>query len=474
MSHSPVEPSAVPAQAPLRQSSEKPEIKAFERTSKDFETLIENVGESGAEEQKRGRRGTVAEEEPEAEKEESDFASSDLGEGTAILNLGSGRTYASSTSFQDTYQDTIVPTTAPSSIQNNPTSSTEELSTTEVQSAQRRKRPSAPTESSEETEARRVRPKEPEKIMAPSSKKTSKKAPLSAAVSLAKTSKKEVAKGKPKETPEVVQAAPPSTKKTPAKKPISESQPPKKVEAPKKEPKTKKAPSTRKKIEKKEAPEEGLATARKIKKSSEAKALKEKQQEEPISLPLSPPTLASLAYLAQATLHHVTDVQASKGSGKVPPLAGRPLPMSPLNALHPLSDAKEPTMTLTQSAAKQRVLEALKQSLVLFEETKDRRSLTITLRDPRLQGTPFERLTIRIEEYSSAPRQFNLFLEGSSAAQNLLTPMVQEMLGALNQIGKERGYTIQRLEVLAERPLFHRKGETSGKDFGGHGGKNPR
>jgi hypothetical protein len=184
---------------------------------------------------------------------------------------------------------------------------------------------------------------------------------------------------------------------------------------------------------------------------------------------LTPEQTAALAAAAPAGLRSATAVGGP--AARIEPLSARPLPLvnEPATLRLPAASptAETSRSSLTRSAGVDRVIAALKAAVITLEQQPDRRTLTITLKgDPRLAGTALDGLQITVEEFASAPKQYNISLQSSAEAQALLSGAAASMAEQLNRLGKERGWQVQRLEVSLERPLFHRKGAA---DMGGGG-----
>jgi hypothetical protein len=215
-------------------------------------------------------------------------------------------------------------------------------------------------------------------------------------------------------------------------------------------------------------PEEAAAVKRAT--AEKARVRKQKEAETETTEAMAP----GLPYLAQAALHHVSTVPAAQGS-KIEALSGRPLPVVATRGVAGVSAAGGPTgTTLTRSAGVERVLAALKAAVLTLEQQTDKRTLTITLKgDPRLAGTALDGLKISVEEFAAAPKQYNITMESSPEAQALLSGAAADMADQLNRLGRERGWSVQRLDVQVGRPLFHRKeaGDMGRGAGGGRGGK---
>lgn len=230
-----------------------------------------------------------------------------------------------------------------------------------------------------------------------------------------------------------------------------------------------------------EAPEESASTpsiAQAIEAPEESISTKQPGHEQDKTRKKEAATTESLApglpYLAQAALHHVSTVPVAHGS-KLEALSGRPLPVVELQmrtGTGAVGSTAAPT--LSRSAGIERVLAALKAAVLTLEQQTDKRTLTITLKgDPRLAGTALDGLKISVEEFVAAPKQYNITMESSPEAQALLSGSAANMVDQLNRLGRERGWSVQRLDVQVGRPLFHRKeaSDMRGGAGGGRGGK---
>ena len=92
------------------------------------------------------------------------------------------------------------------------------------------------------------------------------------------------------------------------------------------------------------------------------------------------------------------------------------------------------------------------------------------LNAPSFANSKFYGSTISIERFSTAPYQLNIRLAGSNEAVNAFNQNIPNLLAAF-QSGRF-AYTINRIEAVYEKPLFHRKesvGEKGerGRGFGG-------
>jgi hypothetical protein len=180
-----------------------------------------------------------------------------------------------------------------------------------------------------------------------------------------------------------------------------------------------------------------------------------------------------LPFLAEAALHHIRTVPTAHGSA-IPALSGRPLPTPQARSVEAIGAASAAIgPSLSRSQGVERVIAALKAAVLTLQEQSDKRTLSITLKgDPRLAGTALDGLKIVVEEFAAAPRQYNITLQSAPEAQALLSGAAASMAEQLNRFGKERGWSVQRLDVQVGRPLFHRKEAGDlGQGSGGRGGK---
>ncbi len=88
----------------------------------------------------------------------------------------------------------------------------------------------------------------------------------------------------------------------------------------------------------------------------------------------------------------------------------------------------------------------------------DVKETSITLNSPEFATSPFFGSQIIIQEYSTAPNQFNIQIIGNSDAVKIFEGNAQDLLASLNS-GKYN-FRINRLDV-GEKPLFRRKEKLS-------------
>jgi len=88
----------------------------------------------------------------------------------------------------------------------------------------------------------------------------------------------------------------------------------------------------------------------------------------------------------------------------------------------------------------------------------------LTLNTPQFGSSVFFGTQIIIQEFSTAPRAFNIQLNGTPQALALFQGNAEDLMAAF-QSGNYN-FRVNRLETghLTDRPLFRRKGEASGKD----------
>ena len=249
---------------------------------------------------------------------------------------------------------------------------------------------------------------------------------------------------------------------------------------------------TKTKVEKKkEAPAEEVAATQiataHTSPTPASLSAEEREEEERTEAAAQISMRTGLLYLAEAAVQHLTP--APKGHvSKITPLAGRPLPHPSSQALVNVQGVQsahlnpalsvaiegQPSVTTTtaipKSAALDRVIQAMRNALLTLVEKPGMRELSLTLRGvPGLAGSALEGLKITVQEYTTlAPGQYNITIQANATAQAMLAHAVPAMLAELNQ--NTRGYTVQRLEVVNERPFFHRKGAAGGDGGGGAGG----
>lgn len=88
----------------------------------------------------------------------------------------------------------------------------------------------------------------------------------------------------------------------------------------------------------------------------------------------------------------------------------------------------------------------------------------ITLNSPQFASSVFYGTQIIIQEYASAPKAFNIQLNGNPQAVAMFQGNADELMAAF-QYGNYN-FKVNRLETgyLSDRPLFHRKEEASGSN----------
>ncbi len=92
----------------------------------------------------------------------------------------------------------------------------------------------------------------------------------------------------------------------------------------------------------------------------------------------------------------------------------------------------------------------------------DMTETVITLNAPQFASSVFFGSQIIIQEFSSAPKQFNIKLNGSAQAVALFQGNADDLMAAFQ--GGKFGFKVHRLEtgILEDQPLFKRKEKTSG------------
>ncbi|MES2121651.1 MAG: hypothetical protein V4492_02595 [Chlamydiota bacterium] len=92
----------------------------------------------------------------------------------------------------------------------------------------------------------------------------------------------------------------------------------------------------------------------------------------------------------------------------------------------------------------------------------DMTETVVTLNAPQFASSVFFGSQIIIQEFSSAPKQFNIKLNGSAQAVALFQGNADDLMAAFQ--GGKFGFKVHRLEtgLLEDQPLFKRKEKTSG------------
>jgi hypothetical protein len=87
----------------------------------------------------------------------------------------------------------------------------------------------------------------------------------------------------------------------------------------------------------------------------------------------------------------------------------------------------------------------------------------VTLNSPQFASSVFFGSQIIIQEFSTAPKEFNIQFNGSPQAVALFQGSAQDLMAAFQQ--GNWGFKVHRLQTghLEEKPLFHRKGAVSGE-----------
>lgn len=469
----------VPQGGPGRPQQPSDETQPKGKTSEKFTRLIKEVESTDAEKQGKRRERPKLEEEPEVSEVEVTFAeqaqppaapltslyipeyssfSLTDDESLAGLNAPSPASYGDSIDYSDDESQPPAPSRA---FAPSPTRSAEgepESSSTVSESPAARRKKTAAAEGAEQTAAARKLKTKPEQA-----------AVEAETVAKLPAAKKRAAAKRTPTTKVVPEGAQPAPKKAKAK-PKAAAAKPADAEAEVTSAEVAKKRRTKGSAAPTRAEELGAPGA-----SEQAARAKEKARKQQAAGAEATEAMApGLPFLAQAAVHHVSTVPTAQGS-KIQALSGRPLPVVESRAMTGVTAVGGATgTTLTRSAGIERVLAALKAAVLTLEQQTDKRTLTITLKgDPRLAGTALDGLKISVEEFAAAPKQYNITMESSPEAQALLSGAAADMADQLNRLGRERGWSVQRLDVQVGRPLFHRKeaSDMRGGAGGGRGGK---
>ena len=137
----------------------------------------------------------------------------------------------------------------------------------------------------------------------------------------------------------------------------------------------------------------------------------------------------------------------------------------PGNTPAPISQVTPPTPYSQLPPAVQKLFDQMVGQLMIANTRPGVTETTVTLNSASLQGTPFYGAKITIEEFSTAPKAFNVVLEGSPQAISLMSTHMGDLLSAFQST--HQNFNINRIDTrLAETPAEKKKAEEEGQGRG--------